>query len=48
VRARLLFELSNEDNLSILHELRGQPMKLHHVSKKLDFFYAAQKRASKA
>jgi len=34
---KLLFELSNEDRLNILLELKEAPMKLSHISKKLDF-----------
>jgi predicted transcriptional regulator len=33
----LLFELSNEDRINILFELKKKPMKLSHVSKKLEF-----------
>lgn len=33
----LLFELSNEDRLKILMELRDESLKLSHISKRLDF-----------
>lgn len=33
----LLFELSNEDRLKILYELKKESLRLSHISKKLDF-----------
>ena len=33
----LLFELSNEDRLNILHVLESEDMRLSHISKRLDF-----------
>jgi len=40
----LLFELSNDDRLQILYEIKKNPIKLSHISKKLNFTTQATAR----
>ena len=44
----LLFELSNEDRLNMLHLLETEDMRLSHISKRLDFTVQETSRRARA